>query len=112
MSSEAREVAMARSPRIKRFVECGDADKASRFISMAYLLQSIATAYTEEANAIISSHGLLHFNVKLYSQRLEKAFDMYYRQIASMITTEEVRQAFIADYEKFEKICSDFMKNV
>ena len=111
MSSEAREAAMARSPRIKKFVECGDADKASRFISMAYLLQSIATAYTEEANAIIRSHGLLHFNVKLYSQRLEKAFDMY-RQIASMITTEEVRQAFIADYEKFEKICSEFMKNV
>lgn len=109
MTKEEREKKIAGNPRIKRFVDCGDADKASRLLSMAYLLQSIAISYTDEANAIIRRHGLMQFAVKMYSERLNKAFDMYNRQIDSMITDKDSRQAFCEDFEDFEAVCRRYM---
>lgn len=109
MRKEEREKRIAGNPRIKRFVDCGDADKASRLLSMAYLLQSIAISYTDEANAIIRKHGLLQFAVKMYSERLNKAFDMYNRQIDKMITDEDSRIALCEDFEEFEAVCRCYM---
>lgn len=97
------------NPKIKKFYESKDNDKASRLISMAYLLQSIANEMTEEANALIEKYGLFHFNIKLHANRLEKAFDMYHRQISSMIRDEEVKRIFCDDYEEFRKLCDKYM---
>lgn len=97
------------NPKIKKFYESKDNDKASRLISMAYLLQSIANEMTEEANSIIAKYGLFHFNIKLHANRLEKAFDLYNRQISSMIVSEDVKRMFCDDYEEFRKICEKYM---
>lgn len=110
MTKEERERRINANPRLKRFVDSGDADKASRLLSMAYLLQSIATAYTDEANDIIHKHGLKHFGIKLYSERLSRAFDLYNRQLNSMIIDEDARQNFCMDYENFELVCREFMQ--
>ena len=109
MTKEEREKRIASNPRIKRFVDCGDADKASRLLSMAYLLQSIAISYTDEANTIIRKHGLMQFAIKMYSERLNKAFDMYNRQIDKMITDEDSRIALCEDFEEFEAVCRRYM---
>ena len=109
MTKEERDKRVAANPRLKRFVDCGDADRASRLLSMAYLLQSIAIAYTDEANDIIRKHGLMQFAIKMYSERLSKAFDTYNRQIDSMITDEDSRQALCKDFEDFEAVCRRYM---
>lgn len=99
------------NPKIKKFYESKDNDKASRLISMAYMLQSIANEMTAEANALIEKYGLFHFNIKLHANRLEKAFDLYNRQISSMIVSEDVKRMFCDDYEEFRKICDEYMNS-
>lgn len=47
--------------------------------------------------------------VKMYSERLNKAFDMYNRQIDKMITDEDSRIALCEDFEEFEAVCRRYM---
>lgn len=97
------------NPKLKKFFESEDNEKACRYISMAYLLHSIANEMTEEATDIMRKYGLFHFEIKHQANSLTKAFDLYNRTIAKLIVGEEGRQAFVNDYEKFFKICEEFM---
>jgi hypothetical protein len=108
-TKKEREMSKTTHPMVKKFKESGDADRASRLISMAYLLQSIATELTEEANGLIAKYGLYHHNVKYWSNQLSKVFDLYHRQISGMIIDEPTREMFVTDYENFSKVCRDFM---
>lgn len=97
------------NPPLKRFTESEDNRKESKLISMAYLMNSIANSFTEEANDIIAQYGLFHFNIKLYSNRLMQAFDLYHRQINSMIPDNESKINFCEDFEDFKVISEKFM---
>lgn len=104
----ALEKKLANSPSLRKFVESTDNDTVSRHISMAYLLHSIANELTEEANEVLHKYGLVHFSIKYHSNRLQKAFDLYHRQIYNLIDSEGC-EAFIKDYEYVREIVENFM---
>lgn len=106
----ALEKKLANHPSLRKFVESTDNDKVSRHISMAYLLHSIANELTEEANEVLHKYGLVHFSIKYHSNRLQKAFDLYHRQIYNLIDGGG-REAFIKDYEYFREIVESFMNS-
>ena len=110
-TKEERDAQVQNNPRLRHFVESGDADTASRLISMAYLLFSIAEQYTEEANELIRKHGLYHFNLKYLGNNLIRSFDMYDRQLRTMIVDEEAKTQPCKDYDIFEQVCRRYMNS-
>lgn len=110
MTQEEKEKLIATNPRIRRFVESGDSEKASRLISMSYLLFSIAQNYTEEAMDIIEKHHLYHFNLKHLGNSLIRSFDRYNTQLKSMIVDDGAKEQFMTDYDTFEAVCRKYME--
>ena len=108
MTEEEIQRKLDRNPTLKRFAESKDNEKCSRLLLMAYLMFSIANEYTEEANDVLRRHNLLHFNIKLWSNRLSQTFDKYHNQMKSMMRGE-AKELFCKDYEEFEQMCRKFM---
>lgn len=98
------------NPRVQKLIECGDAEKAAKLYSMAYLLQSVGNAYREEADEILRKHGMMMFNIKRTANMLTKAFDQYNHVLNSMIPGADERKDLVEDYEIMEEFTRILMK--
>mgnify|MGYP004643826873 CR=1 FL=1 len=100
---------LKKNPQWRAFSQSKDLSRVNRLISMAYLLQSIATSYTEEANSLLEKYGLMHHEIKSFSRHLTKAFDAYDKQLDKLICNKSSRKQLCDDFEYFENVCRQFM---
>ena len=111
MTAEERKAQQMQNPRIRRFVESGDEERAGVLISMAYILMSIANAYTEEANELLDKHNLILYNVKHTANKFTKAFDSYHTILKSMIPSMEEQKDFTEDFTILQEITDFLLKH-
>lgn len=99
---------LMQNPRVRRFVESGDKERAERLTSMSYMLISVGNEYQEEVNDLLHKYGLMITDVKYFTNRLIAAFDQYNTVVKSMIPDIEAKQELIKEYG----ILSDFAELV
>ena len=97
------------NPKVKRFIESGDEERAARAVSMAYLLLSLGNAYQEEANDLLAKHGLMLHNVKMMANRLMKSFDQYHSVLKTMVPGIDEQKELNEDYQLLQEIAEAFM---
>lgn len=107
--TDKQKLAMMLMPNYKEFIESGDSRKASILLSMAYLTQSIANAYNEEAIELMEKHDLIHKKIKTRIVNLTTAFDLYDKEIFQLVDSQEARQRLLEDYDSFRAMCDKFM---
>lgn len=107
--TEKQRQAMMAMPNYREFIESGDATKAAKLISMAYLVQSIANAYNEDAIELIQKHDLVHKKLKTRIYNLSGAFDLYDKEVSTLIDTEEAKLHLCNDYDYFRAMCDKFL---
>lgn len=89
---------LMQNPRVRRFVESGDKERAERLTSMSYMLISVGNEYQEEVNDLLHKYGLMITDVKYFTNRLIAAFDQYNTVVKSMIPDMEAKQELIKEY--------------
>lgn len=89
---------LMQNPRVRRFVESGDKERAERLTSMSYMLISVGNEYQEEVNDLLHKYGLVLTDVKYFTNRLTAAFDQYNTVVKSMIPDMEAKQELIKEY--------------
>lgn len=89
---------LMQNPRVRRFVESGDKERAERLTSMSYMLISVGNEYQEEVNDLLYKYGLMITDLKYFTNRLTAAFDQYNTVVKSMIPDMEAKKALIKEY--------------
>ena len=97
------------APDIDGYRNSGANQQCSRLISMAYLLNSIANGYNEQAFDILQSYGLMHKKIKTRCINLNVAFELYNKEIAGLIRQPEAQMQLCNDYDYFKELCDKFM---
>ena len=96
---------------IEGFRSSGDADRSSRLVSMAYLIQSVCNAYWEEAAMLMQRHGLMHKRLKTRFTNLSTAFDLFDKEVFSLVDDPEAQQQLMDDYDAFRTVCDQYMQS-
>lgn len=109
MDKQIVQRAMEQSKMLRDFIESGDSKRVSVFLSMGFLVQSVANAYNEEAIEIMEKHGLVHKKIKTKIKNLTQSFDAYDKALFSLIDSQEAREHLMEDYETFKGLCDTFM---
>lgn len=101
--------AMLNDANYKKFIESGDSDKVARYLSMGYLVQSVANAYNEDAIDLMEKYDLVHKKIKTTANNLMQSFDVYDKTISSLIDNKEARLQLLCDYDILRETCDKFM---
>lgn len=89
---------------IERAKENGVIERMNVLLSAAYLLNSEASLVMARCETLLQRNGLLLGRLKMLTNRLNGAFDMYCREFASMIKTDESKQGYISDITEFDDL--------
>ena len=96
-------------PRLKKFVESGDLDKANTLEGTAFHLFSIANAMHEEAVEVMRKNGFVNHELKYATNRLTQAFDFYNTQLNRKLPKTADRGEFCKIYEALDQLCRQAM---
>lgn len=108
--TEKQKAIMMELPNYREFIESGDAQRAGRLLSMAYLVASVFHAYTEEAFDLMNEHNLIHKSLKTKSNNLTQSFDSFDKEFRKMISEEVTKELIVDDYQKLRELCDRFMR--
>lgn len=97
-------------PRMIQYRECGDDVRVNKLISMAYLTNSIANAYNEEAIEILEKYTLVQKRFKTKVFNLKAAFDAYDKELFSMVSGEAEQRTFCLDYDILKEILDEYLR--
>lgn len=89
---------------IERAKENGVIERMNVLLSAAYLLNSEASLVMARCETLLQRNGLLLGRLKMLTNRLNGAFDMYCREFADMIKTDESKQGYISDITEFDDL--------
>lgn len=103
------QAALDHQRRMKEMEQCGDLDRMSRLLSMAYETFSVANSYAEEATDIMDRYGLKLKNVKTKANNLMQSFDAFHKVLADIIHGKEEHDQLCDDYETLKHILDCFM---
>jgi hypothetical protein len=97
------------NPKLKRFIESGDLDKANTLEGVAYHLFSVANALHEEAMETMQKHGFVNHELKQATNRLMQAFDWYNTNLNRKFPETADRSKFCKTYETLDQLCRQAM---
>ena len=97
--------------RMKAMEECGDLNRVSRLLAMAYETFSIANSYAEAASEIMERHSLVHKKIKTTANNLMQSFDAYDKVMSSMLGTKESREQLCGDFDLLQELLNEFMNH-
>lgn len=96
----------------RHFLDSGEAETVARCLSMAYLLQSVANSYNEEAIDIMNKYKQVRKKVKTVTNNLMQSFDAYDKVLFSFLQLDEERKQLCDSFDAFKAECDRFMKNI
>lgn len=97
------------NPKLKKFIESGDLDKANTLEGTAFHLFSIANAMHEEAVETMRKHGFVNHELKQATNRLMQAFDWYNTSLNRKFPETADRNKFCKTYETLDQLCRQAM---
>ncbi|MBR6132544.1 MAG: hypothetical protein IKQ20_11890 [Bacteroidales bacterium] len=100
---------MQADPNYRNFVLSGDSTRVSVYVSMLYLIQSVANSYAESAIALMEKHNLVHKKIKITANNLSQSFDAFDKCLFALVNKQNTQNIFCGDFERFQDICDHFM---
>lgn len=94
---------------IQELKDSGDADLAARKLSMAYLLTTLGNSYAEECLELVAKHHLVRSKIKTVANNLMQSFDVWNKQMASMMSGADSAVSFCNDTMLLGEILDVFM---
>lgn len=89
-------------------IDCGDYKKVNQLLAMVHTLMSVAVAFSDDAHTILSKYGLNVNEVRYYSNKVEKFFDLFCGAYHKLIGKED-GEMITMDYHKFRIVSEKFM---
>ena len=81
----------------------GSIDRMNQLLSAAHLLSWEANNLVEEASDVMAENGLLLGNLKKLHSDFIRCADRYFKEFATMVTTEKSKMDLFGDLEDFDK---------
>jgi hypothetical protein len=94
---------------IQKAIDCGDFDRAARYLSASYLLMTITMDYFDMGCEILEKHGVIAQLLKREKNAIARHFSEFYRLFKTMIT-EENQQLFNEDWSELSTLIENFIK--
>lgn len=101
--------AMENDPKFRAFIDSGNSNRVARYVSMAYLISSIANEYFEGAVELMGKYDLVHKKIKTTSNNLTQSFDSFDKAISQLINTQDAKLQLCSDYGIFKAVCDRYM---
>lgn len=89
---------------IERAVANGSMAKLNMLVSAAQILNCEANNIIEEASDIMIANGLMLGRIKQLHNNFVKAADMYFKDFASMVKTDQDKMDMFEDLDSFDKV--------
>ena len=87
----------------------GVMDKLSRYVSAMYLLHSVSALMLNNTEEFLLDNGLIIGDVKWQIKKLNKAFDLYFEKVGSLVGKDQLGN-LTEDMLEFEKVVKKFTK--
>lgn len=81
----------------------GSMDRLNQLLSASQILLCESNNLIEEASDLMSQHGLLLGMLKKRHNDLVKSADAYFKEFASMITTDKSKMDMFSDMDDFDE---------
>jgi hypothetical protein len=94
---------------LQRAIDCGDFDRAARYLSASYLLMTITMDYFDIGCEILEKHGVIEQLLKREKNAIARHFNEFYRLFKEMITEEEQQQHFNEDWSELSELIENFI---
>ena len=95
---------------VQQFKESGDADRAARLLSAAYLLFTIGNQYAEETVELMQKHHIVRKKVKTTANNLMQSFEPFNKEMSSMIGSKDNAHLFCNDSTLLREIIDVFLE--
>ena len=87
---------------IETAVKDGSIDRMNMLLSAAHLLNCEANSLIEEASDVMLAKGLLLGNLKKLHNDFVKCADRYFREFATLVTTDKSKMDMFGDLDGFD----------
>lgn len=81
----------------------GSMDRMNMLLSAAHLLNCEANDMVEEASDLMAENGLLLGDLKKLHNDFVRVADRYFKEFATLVTTETSKMDMFSDLEDFDK---------
>ena len=98
---------MTKSQIIEKAKTDGVMDKLSRYVSAMYLLHSVSALMLNNTEEFLLDNGLIIGDVKWQIKKLNKAFDLYFEKVGSLVGKDQLGN-LTEDMLEFEKVVKSF----
>ena len=88
---------------IERAQANGSIDRLNQLLSASHILLCEANGLLEEAADLMKRNGLLLGELKQLHNQFTNSADRYFREFASMVTTEEQKMDMFSDMDGFDE---------
>lgn len=95
---------------LQRAIADGSFDKVSKYLSAAYLLQSIVMKYVDNSSDILRSKGLFTHTIKREANAVDFHFCRLHEVFFRMVKADKKESDFNEDYDKLVKIIEQFIE--
>lgn len=95
---------------IKRAMQNGTIDKASIYLSLSYIVMSVATNIIDEASDMLALHGLDFGEFKREHNALVRQTNKYFATYSKVYNKNVEPMEFFKDYEKLDAIVRRWAK--
>lgn len=95
---------------IETAVKDGSIDRMNMLLSAAHLLNCEANSLIEEASDVMLTKGLLLGNLKKLHNDFVKCADRYFREFATLVTTDKSKMDMFGDLDGFDKSFREWAK--
>ena len=101
---------LPRKETVDRAFANGTIDKANELLSAVHILNLEANTLVEEAADTLAGAGLQLGELKKFHNDFVKAADRYFREFATMVTTEKKKMDMFTDMDNFDKLFREWAK--
>ena len=96
---------------VQQFKESGNADRAARLLSAAYLLFTIGNQYAEETVELMQKHHIVRKKVKTTANNHMQSFDAFDKEMQSMVSSGEYANRFCNESSLLREVIDVFIKD-
>lgn len=88
---------------IEAAVDNGSMARMNMLLSAAHILSCEASSLIEEASEVMAMNGLLLGPLKKTHTDLLRCADRYFKEFATLVTTEKAKMDMFSDFDNFDK---------
>lgn len=94
---------------VEQFRISGDANRAARLLSAAYLLFTIGNQYAEETVELMNKHHIVRKKVKTTTNNLMQSFEAFDKEMQSMVSNGEYANRFCNESSLLREVIDVFI---